>query len=109
MQKILHALRPLVILNTRHPCIVLLVALLLAIISARFALRLQIDTDLATLLPDCNTHVQALKELQRTVGGETVMEVASRSSSFEANMEFAEDLIAQILAPYDTERNRFFF
>src|SRR5690625_638346 len=109
MQKILHALRPLVILNTRHPWIVLLVALLLAIISASFALRLQIDTDLATLLPDSNKNVQALKELQRTVGGETVMEVAIRSSSFEANMEFAEDLIAESLELYDTERNRPFF
>ena len=106
MQKIVHFLRPLVEFNYRHPLIVLGTAIVLAVFAANYALKLQIDTDIASLLPDSNENVQALKELQETVGGETVMEVAIRSSSFEANREFADVLIERSLELYDLRRDR---
>lgn len=106
MQKLLIALRPLVEFNYRHPVIVLLVSLLLAVIAGNYALKLKIDTDIAGLLPESNNHVQALKKLQETAGGETVMEVAIRSSSFDANKQFAEDLIERSLELHDTSRNQ---
>jgi uncharacterized protein len=106
MQKLLFALRPLVELNYRYPVAVLSIAILLAVVAGYNALKLQIDTDIASLLPESNHHVQALKQLQETVGGETVMQVAIRSSSFEANKHFAEDLIEQSLGLYDIRRDR---
>ncbi|MEX1063286.1 MAG: MMPL family transporter [Balneolaceae bacterium] len=109
MQKLLFLLRPLVQFNYRHPLVVLGVCFALAAVAANFALKLQIDTDIASLLPESNKNVQALKKLQKSVGGETVMEVAIRSSSFEANRQFANDLIEESLALYDSERNRPFF
>jgi uncharacterized protein len=106
MQKLLYALRPLVKFNYSHPIIVLLTAVVLAVVAGNFALQLKIDTNIASLLPDTNPHVQSLKQLQETVGGETVMQVAIRSSSFEANRAFAEDLIEKSLELFDERRNR---
>lgn len=106
MQKLLFALRPLVEFNYRHPLIVLGVCLAFTAVAANYALKLQIDTDIASLLPETNENVQALQELQQTVGGETVMQVGIRSPSFEANKQFAEDLIDQSLALFDTRRDR---
>ncbi len=84
----------------------LLTAVVLAVVAGHFALKLQIDTDIASLLPDTNPHVQSLRQLQQTVGGETVMQVAVRSPSFEANRQLAEDLIEKSLELFDERRNR---
>jgi predicted RND superfamily exporter protein len=109
MEKILHFFRPLIKFNASHPFWVLGIAVLSAIFLGSFALQLKIDTDLANLLPDKNPHVVALDELQNTVGGETAMEVAVKSPSFEDNKRFIEDLIRESLKLYDNEGDRYFF
>ena len=62
-------------------------------VSAFFASRLTIDTDLANLLPPDHPNVLALEELRERVGGETELQVVINSPSFEANKAFAEDII----------------
>ncbi|SHG07332.1 hypothetical protein SAMN05443144_11837 [Fodinibius roseus] len=109
MDKILHFFRPLITYNYNYPYWVLSVTILLAIVLGSFAVQLSIDTDLANLLPKNNPHVKALDELQETVGGETAMEVAIKSPSFEDNKRFAEDLIEKSLALYDEQHDRPFF
>lgn len=109
MEKLLRFFRPLLTFNYTHPFLVITVALLLAAVSSYFALGLKVDTDIANLLPKSNKHVKALDKLQETVGGETAMEVVIQSPSFEANKQFAEDLIDQALELYDSRTENNFF
>lgn len=109
MEKILHFFRPLIKFNYSHPYWVVGIAVLLAVVLGNFAVQLKIDTDLANLLPKKNPHVLALEELQETIGGETAMEVAIKSPSFEDNKRFAEDLINKSLELYDEQNDRPFF
>ena len=109
MEKILQFLRPLVKLNYHHPFLVLTISVVTAVVSGYFALQLKVDTDISNLLPKKNEHVLALEELQETVGGETAMEVAIKSPSFEDNKRFAQDLIDQSLALFDSTRGTHFF
>lgn len=109
MNKLLNFLRPLVQLNYRSPYLVLTVVVLLAAFSGYFAVQLKIDTDLANLLPRDNPHVQSLERLQNTVGGETDMQVAIQSPSFEDNKRFAEELIQESLELYDDRTDNYFF
>ncbi|MCW9707358.1 efflux RND transporter permease subunit [Fodinibius salsisoli] len=109
MEKILRFFRPLVKFNYNHPFWVVGITVLAAVILGSFAVQLKIDTDLANLLPKKNPHVKALEELQQTVGGETAMEVAIKSPSFEDNKRFAEDLIDKSLELYDEQGSRPFF
>src|SRR6056297_1905159 len=109
MEKILQFLRPLVKLNYRHPFLVLAVSVIIAVISGYYALQLKVDTDIANLLPKKNEHVRALEKLQETVGGETAMEVAIKSPSFEDNKRFAQDLIDQSLCLFDSTKGAHFF
>ncbi len=104
MQKIILALRPLIRFNYNHPLLVLVSSIILAVVAGYFALQLRIDTDIASLLPETNDHVIALKELQETAGGETVMEVGIRSPDFDANVLFAELLIEESLQLFDERR-----
>lgn len=109
MHRFLLFLKPLVRLNVRHPYAVLAVAVLLGVLSAAFAIRLKIDTDIANLLPDDNPRVIALNELRETVGGETEMDVAIGSPDFEANIRFAEALVGQSLLLQDRRSGAPFF
>lgn len=109
MHKFLKFLRPLIRINYSRPYWVLGTCVLLAVILGNFALQLKVDTDLANLLPKQNPHVQALEKLQNTVGGETTMEVAIQSPSFEDNRAFAQDLIRESLKLYDNELDNYFF
>ncbi|SMO42788.1 efflux RND transporter permease subunit [Fodinibius sediminis] len=109
MKKILRFFRPLIKYNYHHPYWVLGITILLAIILGNFAVQLKIDTDLANLLPKKNPHVLALNELQETVGGESAMEVAIKSPSFEDNRRLARDLIDESLELYDEQSDRPFF
>ncbi|MGM0547051.1 MAG: efflux RND transporter permease subunit [Bacteroidota bacterium] len=109
MDKILHFLRPLIKLNATHPFWVLAIGIISATIMGSYAVQLKVDTDLANLLPKQNPHVLALEKLQDTVGGETAMEVAVKSPSFEDNKRFIEDLTRQSLKLYDEESDRYFF
>lgn len=109
MDKILRFLRPLIKYNAEHPYMVLVVTVTSALILGNFALQLKVDTDLANLLPDKNPHVIALEKLQDTVGGETAMEVAVKSPSFEDNKRFIRNLIQKSLQMYDEESDEYFF
>ncbi|MGK7371114.1 MAG: efflux RND transporter permease subunit [Candidatus Halalkalibacterium sp. M3_1C_030] len=109
MEKILQFFRPLVKLNYHHPFVVLAVSIITAVFAGYFALQLKVDTDLSNLLPKKNEHVKALEKLQETVGGETAMEVAIKSPSFEDNKRFAEDLIDKSLALFDSTMDAYFF
>lgn len=109
MEKILHFFRPLIKLNYKYPFWIVGITVLLAAVLGNYAVQLKIDTDLANLLPKSNPHVKALEELQETVGGETPMEVAIKSPSFEDNKRFAEDLISESMELRDTTRNRRYF
>jgi predicted RND superfamily exporter protein len=109
MEKILHFFRPLVKFNASHPLWVLGVAILFAVLMGNYALQLKIDTDLANLLPEQNPHVQSLDKLQATVGGETAMEVAVKSPSFEDNKRFINDLTRESLKLYDEGSEDYFF
>lgn len=109
MNSILRFLRHLVHINIRHPYVVLLVAMGLAVFTAILALNLKIDTDIANLLPKSYNSVRALDRLQETVGGEIDMQVAIVSPSFEDNRRFAEDLIELATnAVYDRKDELFF-
>ncbi len=109
MEKILHFFRPLIKLNYKYPFWIVGITVLLAAVLGNYAVQLKIDTDLANLLPKSNPHVKALEELQETVGGETPMEVAIKSPSFEDNKRFAEDLISKSMDLRDTPHNRRYF
>jgi predicted RND superfamily exporter protein len=109
MGKILQFFRPLIKFNASHPFWVLGITVLSAVILGSFAIQLKIDTDLANLLPDRNPHVRALEDLQNTVGGETTMEVAVKSPSFEDNKQFIQDLIQKSLRLYDNGTDNYFF
>ncbi len=100
MKQLLGLFRPLLRYNIRHPFLVILVSLALAAVSGYFASKLNIDTDIANLLPADHPNVLALEELKETVGGETEMQVAINSPSFEANKAFAEALIPKTLELY---------
>lgn len=109
MKKILQLFQPLLKLNIKHPFLVLGVCLLLAVIGGYYSIQLKIDTDIANLLPKNNPNVLALEELKNTVGGETEMQVAIKSPSFEANKKFAEDLIPKTLELFYPRSNDNYF
>ncbi|WP_018126686.1 efflux RND transporter permease subunit [Balneola vulgaris] len=100
MKKILRLFRPLLKLNIEHPFLVVGFSLILAVLGGYYAIQLKIDTDIANLLPKDNPNVLALEKLKDTVGGETEMQVAIKSPSFEANKRFAEALIPKTLELY---------
>jgi len=97
MLKIIQFFKPLIQFNIRHPYWVIFLAIITAIFAGYHATKLTIDTDLVHLLPPTNPHVQALERLQETAGGETEMEVAIQSPSFEANVAFANRLAEEAL------------
>lgn len=100
MKKVIQFFEPLVRFNIQHPFWVLGISIGLAVVASIFALRLQIDTDLANLLPDSNPNVQALEQLKEVAGGETEMKVGIKSPDFQANVEFARQLADSSLALY---------
>ncbi len=97
MKQILRLFQPLLALNISHPFLVIGISLFIAVVSGYFAFQLKVDTDIANLLPKDHPNVLALDKLQETVGGETEMQVAIKSPSFEANKAFAEAIIPKTL------------
>ena len=97
MNTLFDALRPVIRFVVRRAGGVLLLALLLTAGGAYQAQTLTIDTDFANLLPDEAPVVQALERLRETVGGESEVAVGIVSPSFEANKQFAEELIPRAL------------
>ncbi len=109
MKQILRFFKPLLALNISHPFVVIGVSLIVAALSAYFAIQLKVDTDIANLLPKDHPNVLALNKLQETVGGETEMQVAIKSPSFEANKAFAEALIPKSLELYYSRYSDYYF
>lgn len=109
MKKILRLFQPLLQLNIKHPFLVIGLSFILAIVSGYFAINLKVDTDIANLLPKDHPNVLALEELKNSVGGETEMQVAIKSPSFEANKRFAEELIPKTLELFYPRYNDTYF
>lgn len=100
MKNVLDFFKPILKFNYSHPFWVVSISLLIAVLGGYYALQLKVDTDIASLLPEDNPNVMALEELSETVGGETEMQVVISSPSFEANKQFAEELIQRSLELY---------
>lgn len=109
MHNILRLFKPLLRFNINHPYLLLTICAVLAVVSGYFALQLRIDTDIANLLPEDHPNVLALEELKEKVGGETQMQVAIKSPSFEANKAFAEALIPASLDLYYERNEDYYF
>ncbi len=109
MKYFLDLLRPLIELNYRRPVTVLAIAMTLAILGASLAVKLNIDTDIANLLPPDNPHVVALDKLRDSIGGETEMDVAIGSPDFQKNLEFAYKLIERSLELIDPRTGNLYF
>ncbi len=109
MNQILRFFQPLLALNISHPFLVIGLSVLIAIVSGFFALQLRVDTDIANLLPKDHPNVLALNSLKEIVGGETEMQVAIKSPSFEANKAFSEALIPKTLELWYSRYDDFYF
>jgi predicted RND superfamily exporter protein len=83
--------------SLRNPGIVVAVALIMAAVSAFFASRLPVDTDIANLLPRDNPHVEAMYRLTETLGGEDRVEVIVAAGDFMRNQEVAEALALRLM------------
>ena len=81
----------------RHPLLIIAVGVALSALGIEQALKLKIDTDIATLLPPTFPSVQALRKLQDTVGAETTVDVAINSRSFDTNRRFAEAFVPRMM------------
>ncbi|MEM6327614.1 MAG: transporter, partial [Bacteroidota bacterium] len=92
------ALRPLIRFVTRHPLVIVLVALGLTALALSQVRTLTVNADLSQLLPEEYESVRALNQLRDTVGAESTLDVAIQSPSFEDNLRFAEALIPRALA-----------
>lgn len=109
MHNLLRLFRPLLRFNINHPYLLLLFCTILAVLGGYFAIQLRIDTDIANLLPKDHPNVLALEELKEKVGGETEMQVAIKSPSFEANKAFAEALIPASLELFYDRYDDYYF
>ncbi|MCC5934742.1 MAG: MMPL family transporter [Balneolales bacterium] len=109
MDNILNFLRPILRYNYNHPKFTVSWAILIAIIATVFASRLQVDTDIANLLPPTHPSVVALETLQERVGGETEMQVVINSPSFEDNLRFAQEIIPRSMAMINPRNGQPFF
>ncbi len=98
MHQFFEALRPLIRFTVQRPLWILVVAGLFTALGLYNARQLRVDTDFANLLPSDYPSVQALERLRDTVGSESGVDVAIISPSFEANRQFAEQLIPRALA-----------
>ncbi len=98
MDNLFAALRPVIRFVVQRAGWVLLGAVLVSGAGLYQAQHLTIDTDFSKLLPADYESVQALERLRQAVGGESEVAVGIQSPSFEANKQFAEDLIPKALA-----------
>ena len=98
MNRLFQSLRPFIRGVVQYAYGVLALALIATALGIYLASGLRIDTDLSNLIPADYESVQALEQLQETVGGESEVAVGITSASFEANRAFAEELIPRALA-----------
>ena len=109
MRRVIDYLHPFFRLAKKHPILVIVLSAIVAATSGYFALQLKIDTDIANLLPESYESVQALKKLEKMVGGETALEVIIQSPDFEANKKMARTITDSSLALYDDRTDNPFF
>ena len=110
MKPLFKALRGVITRVTRHPLVVLGLALLLTVGSFLLARNLVVDPDFANLIPAHYPSVQALDRMRTNVGGGDVsVDLAIESPSFEANLAFAEALVPQALVLQDERTQERFF
>jgi len=99
MGRFFRSLRPFIRWVVRRAGWVVAVGLVGSALGIYGAQHLRIDPDFANLIPDRFPSVQALERIRATVGGgETSVDLAIESPSFEANVAFAEALIPRALA-----------
>ena len=108
MERIFEALRPFSRFTVRQAGWVLVVALTLSTLGVNLLLNLSVDTDLSKLIPPEYNSVQALEKLRATVGGEETVDVAVVSPSFQANKQFVEALIPEVLNLQDSNSEPYF-
>ncbi len=98
MKRVFETLLPLIRLVVRRPAWVLVLAVALSVAAALCARNLRVDPDFANLIPVDYPSVQALERIRATVGGgETSVDLAIESPSFEANLAFAEALLPRAM------------
>ena len=97
MNRLFDGLRPFIRAVIQRAGWVLAGAVLLSAVGFHFASGLSIDTDFSKLIPEDRPSVQALEKLRQTVGGESDVAVGIVSPSFQANKQFAEDLIPEAM------------
>ena len=99
MNRLFQALRPFIRGVVQKAGWVVAVALLGSALGIYAAQNLSVDPDFSNLIPKSYPSVQALERIRATVGGgETSVEVAIESPSFEANLAFAEALVPKALS-----------
>ncbi|MFW5972742.1 MAG: efflux RND transporter permease subunit [Bacteroidota bacterium] len=98
MDQLFQRLRPFIRMLIRRAGLVLGIAVAASAMGLFFASNLTVDTDFSKLIPSDYPSVQALERLREEVGGESSVDVVIESPSFEANRQFAEDLIPRALA-----------
>lgn len=76
----------------------LVVATAASVVGARFALRLPIESDFASLLPQHFTSVQALQRVNERVGGTEHLRVVLETADFATGKAFAAALEPRLLA-----------
>lgn len=98
MQRLFKALQPVIQGVVRRPGGVLVLACMVTLVAAFTARKLAVDPDFANLIPQEYPSVQALERVRALVGGgETSVDLAIESPSFEANVAFAEALVPRAL------------
>ena len=81
-------------LSIRYPKTVLLFVTLLTILSLRLASRLEVESDLAALLPKKTDSVQSLEFLKQSLGGFSYLFVTIESPNISLSSEFAERFVS---------------
>lgn len=84
-----------------HPRLVLAVTLLVSILAAAFAVRLDVDSDILTLMPKDEPTTQALRKLDEEEGGVNVLTIAVDSEDPSRRDAFLDELAGKLEAsPY---------
>ncbi len=81
-----------------HRAAILVTALAATAVTATFAARLRVDTNLIALLPDHAPRVQALREVLSKTGGAGDLMVMIDARRFDDALEYAETLLPDIRA-----------
>ncbi len=96
-------------LVTRHPLLIVIVAVVLSVFGYAGTAQLHVNSDFAELLPSRYPSVQALYALRDTIGGESAAAVVVEGATFDDRLAFAERLIPYALALTGADRDEPYF